>query len=188
MCIISVESQPTMKINIHNQCSDFKLKDERMFSNGLDWNKFPDDEVDAGCMISVDLISPLVAFGGIVMYQIQRKCVRSDDQLESTYTLLFIAWKSEGYKKFCVFVRLIDCDKTFPWHKIDQKEYYKRYINQFSTYTCPIKDTLLTRNGTVLMTRLDLDFTQRDGVLSLIISEGIRDDHTKIPELIDSKM
>jgi hypothetical protein len=188
MRAISVETQPTMKMTIHNQCSDFKLKDERSFSSGLSWDKYPDDEVDTGSMISVGLKSPLSALGGILMYRLQKKYVESDDQLESIYTLLFVVWKSEGYKKFSVLVQLIDCDKTFSWRKIDQEEYYQRYVSQLSTYTGPIKDTWLTRGGTVLMTILELDFTQRDGVLSLTISEGIKDDHTKMPELIDPKV
>jgi TRAP-type uncharacterized transport system substrate-binding protein len=188
MYTISIEIQPTMKINIHNQCSNFKLKDKRMFNNCLNWNRRPNDEVDANSMTSGVSTSSWATFESIVIYRLQRKSVESDDQLKSTYTLLFIVWKSEGYKKFSVFVQLIDCDKTFSWRKIDQEEYYQRYASQLSTYTGPVKDTWLLSDGTVLMTKLDLGFMQRDGVLTVTISNGVKDDHTKIPKLIDPKM
>jgi hypothetical protein len=38
------------------------------------------------------------------------------------------------------------------------------------------------------MTGLELDFTQRDGVLNITISEGVKDNHTRMPELIDLEM
>jgi hypothetical protein len=188
MCTISVEIQPTIKMNIHNQCSHVKLKDKRVFNSGLNWNKGLGDEVDAGSMASAVSTTSWAIFESIVIYRLQRKSVESDDQLESTYTLLLVALRSEGYKKFRVFIQMIDCDKTFSWRRIDQDEYYQKYTNLLCTYTDPIKDTWLLSDGTVLMTRLELEFTQRDGVLSLTISEGIKDEHTKIPELIDPKM
>jgi hypothetical protein len=76
---------------------------------------------------------------------------------------------------------LIECDKTFRWYNYKLEEYYQRYVNLFCTCTDPIKDTWLIHDGTVLMTRLELNFTQRDVVLNVAISEGIRDDYIKIP-------
>jgi hypothetical protein len=98
---------------------------------------------------------------------------------------LLVAWKSEGYKNFCVFVHLIECNKWPYWDEIRLEEYYQRYADQLSTYTGPIKDTWLIHDGTVLMTELDLDFTQRDGVLNITISEGSKDEHAKRPEWIN---
>jgi hypothetical protein len=43
----------------------------------------------------------------------------------------------------------------------------------------------LIPDGTVLMSILELDFTQRDGVLNITISESIRDDYTRRPEWIN---
>jgi hypothetical protein len=96
-----------------------------------------------------------------------------------------VGWKSEGYKELCACVCLIECDKTFPWHKVNTEEYYQRYTNQFGIYTGPIKDTWLTHDGAVLTTKLELYFTQRNDVLNITISEGISDDHTKRPVWIN---
>jgi hypothetical protein len=137
-------------------------------------------------MMSVGLKPSLVMFEGVLAYELQSKQVQSDDQLEVSCTTLFVAWKSEGYKKFRVFVQLIEYDMGFYWYNFG-REYYQRHVNQFSIYTHPIKDTWLIENGAVLMTRLELDFMQRDGVLNIIISEGIRDGSTKRGEWISSE-
>jgi hypothetical protein len=176
---ISVESQPTMKVNIHNQCLYFRLINRKDFSNSMSWNKYPDVEIDTDSMMNADLTSSWAEFEGGLMYQLKRKRIRSVGQPDLTFTLLFIAWKSYGYKTFHVFVQLMECDRTFRWDKIKQKEYYQRYASQLCTYTGPIKDTWLLDDGTVMMTKLKLDFTQRDGVLNVTISEGVRDEHTK---------
>jgi hypothetical protein len=183
MHTISFRLRPTMKMNIHNQCSDFKLTNQR--NSNRRWYSERDKEVDAGSMMSVDLISYRAESRDSLMYKLQRKYVKSGDQPESTYTLLFVAWRSEGYKVLRARVQFLECDKTFPWDVIDQEEYYQKYTNQLSTYTVPIKDTWLMHDGTVLMTRLELDFSQRDGVLNITISEGAKDEHTKRPVWLD---
>jgi hypothetical protein len=188
MCTISVEAQPTMKMNIHNQCSGFKLMNQRYFGNGTNWSNELDEEVDVGNITNANLTPLLAVFRGAAMYELQRKRVESDDQLKSIYTLLFVGWKTEGYKKLHVFIQLMEYDKTFRWQNYKLEEYYQRYDNQFSTYTDSIKDIWLMHDGTVLMTKLELDFTLQDGVLNIIISEGVKDEYTKRPVWLDSKM
>jgi hypothetical protein len=134
-------------------------------------------EIDAGSMTSAVLISSWATFEGGLMYQLRRKRVIYDGQFESTSTLLFIAWKSYGYKELCALVQLMECDETFRWYEIRLKEYYQKYASQLSTY--PITTTWLMIDGTVLITRLELDFTQRESVLNISISEGIRNERTK---------
>jgi hypothetical protein len=71
---------------------------------------------------------------------------------------------------------------------IELEEYYQRYVSQLCAYTGPIKDTWLIYDGTVLMTRLELDFTQGYDVLNIVISESVMDEHTKRIEWINSEM
>jgi hypothetical protein len=181
MHAISFVRQPTMKVNIRNHCSDFHLKNLRCFSIGVNWNKYPSEEVYVGGMMSADLISSSSIFEGVLTYDLKRKGV------ESTYIRLFVAWKSEGYKRFHMFLRLIEHDERYKWNKNELEEYCQRYASQLCTYTGPIKDTWLIPDGTVLMTELELDFTQRDGVLKLTISEGIRDEHIRRPKWLNLK-
>jgi hypothetical protein len=185
--IVSIEFQPTMKVNIYNQCLNFKLTYRRSFNSGADLNKHIGWEVDAGSMMSIDFTPILTIFGGALTYMLQGEGVNPGNQSESTRIRLFVAWKSEGYKKFHVFIRLIEHGQT-KWNEIKLYEYYQRYANRLSTYTSPIKDTWSINDGTALMTKLELDFTQRDGVLNITITEGVKDDYTKVPELIDPEM
>jgi hypothetical protein len=185
MYTISVKRQPTMKVNIHNQSSDFKLTYQGHFSNGVDWDDDPDEDVDAGSMKKIDLVPLQATLKGILMYSLERRHVKTSNRHEPERIQLLVTWKSESYKKFRVFVHLIEYDKAFYWDKLNPKEYYQRYANQFSTYTGPIKDTWLMPDGTVLATELELDFTQKDGVLSVTISEGVEDKNTKRSEWLN---
>jgi hypothetical protein len=117
------------------------LTDEKGFVNFINWNKQLDMEIDAGSITNADLIPDLAAFEGSLMYQLQKKSVKSDKQPESTYTLLFVAWKYKGYEKFQAVVKLIEFDERICWNVYKLKEYYRRYVNQLSTYTGSIKDT-----------------------------------------------
>jgi hypothetical protein len=91
MHTISVESQPTMKVNICNQCSNFNLTDGGYFGTGTDWNKDPDLVVYTGNITNVNLIPFQSAFGGILSYRLQREHVSPSNQRESTNTRLFVA-------------------------------------------------------------------------------------------------
>jgi hypothetical protein len=169
-----------MKVNIHNRCSDLKLVCGRYFSNGACWNEDPDEEIDAGSMKSMHLTPFLSTFEGVLTYDLKRKGV------EPIYIRLLVAWKSEGYKKFRVQVHLIEYDKTFRWDIFNLNEYCQRYANQLGTYAGPIKDTWLIHDGKALMTRSELNFTQRDGVLNITIVSGVEYD-AKRPIQIDTE-
>jgi hypothetical protein len=177
---ISFASQPTMKMNIRNQCLNFKLIDRRSFNCDADWDKHPVEGVYTCSMISVDLKSSSATFEGALTYQLQRKNIEFDDQPEEpTCIRLFVAWKSEGYKELRVFAHLIEHGKWYGWSEAALEEYYRKYISQTSVYTDPIRDTWSTHDGTMLMTRLELDLTQSSGILNVTISEGSWNGHTK---------
>jgi hypothetical protein len=182
---IRIDFLPTMSVNIRNRCSDFKLIN--LIRSAPHMTRYPNAEVDAGSMTSATLTPSCAVFEGSLMYQLQRKDVRSDDQLESTYTLLFIAWESEGCRELRACVRMIECDEQIKWNSYKLKEYCQRYASRLSAYTGPIEDTWLIHDGTVLTTRLELDFPQRDGRLYITISEGSRDNRTKISAWISPK-
>jgi hypothetical protein len=177
-----------MKVNIHNQCSDFKLTDGRYSNSDADWNGHLCWKVDAGNMMSVELIPFLSTFGGVLTCMLKSRYVNPSNPSEPTHIQLFVAWKSEGYKKLRIFVQLIRCYTFFHWNEIKLKEYYQKYACQLNAYTGPLEDTWWMDDDTVLMTRLNLDFAQRDGVLNIIISEGVENDYARRPVWVDPRM
>jgi hypothetical protein len=185
MHTISLEIQPTLEMYIDNQCANFKLTNRRIFATFMDWDVFTKKEVDASNMTGGCLSSPFAVFEGGLMYQLQRKDIESGNQSESTSILFFITWVSEGHREFRVRVQLMECDKTFSWHKIDVREYYKRYVDQL--YNSPKEDAWLIHGSTVLLTGFVLDFTQEYGVLNITISEGAYDKGIKRPVWLDPK-
>jgi hypothetical protein len=185
---ISAKPQPTMKVNIHNQCSYLKLTKPRYFSTGINWNEEPSEELDASGIMSVSLESSLAEFEGALIYELRREYSKIGNQPKPSHIRFFVAWKSECYKKLRVCIHLIESDEWFAWNEFKLKEYYQRYASRLNTYTSPIRDTWLTHDGIVLMTKLELDFKQRDGVLNITISKGIEDNYTRGSVWINPKM
>jgi hypothetical protein len=100
-------------VNIHNQCSGFKLTNENYLSSDIIWNRYLGQEVGAGDMMSVDFKPSSSASEGILMYELEREDIESDDQSKSTYLQLCITWNFKGYKELRVFVHLIENEKCF---------------------------------------------------------------------------
>jgi hypothetical protein len=188
MYIISFEPKPTLFVTIRNHCSSLILidrgRDQGHFDNGAYWDSYPAWNIHAGDEKFTSLIPFLATFEGIIVYELRRKSVYSGKRLSPKHTLLFVAWKFEGYKKFHVFAQLIRCNERFNWNTSMLEEYYRRYVNQFSIYTGPIKDTWLMPDGTVLMTELELNVTQGSGLLNMTISEEISNERTRRLEWI----
>jgi hypothetical protein len=188
MYTISLYPLPTIRLNIHNQCSNFKLTNRGFFSIGETWNGYSAWEIDAGSTLSIGFKPSLSVFEGILTYELQRRYAESSERFESTYIRLVVIWKYEGYKKLRACINLIEYGGAFHWNNAKLEEHFQRYVNRFSTYTGPIKDTWLMDDATTLITRLDLDFTQRDDKLNVTISESVENEHTRRPVWIDPKM
>jgi hypothetical protein len=84
--------------------------------------------------------------------------------------------------------RLIECDKQIKWNSYKLEECRQKYANQLCAYTGIIEDTWLIHDGTVLITKLGLDFTQRDCILNLVISEGVKNGRGRRSVWINPKM
>jgi hypothetical protein len=175
-------ARQTMEMNIHNQCSDLKLTGREDFSDGAEMVTLPNSKVNAGDMISAGWSPFLATFEGALMYELEI------EGAGSAYIRFLVAWKSERYKEFRVFIHLIEHDEWCHWNKPRLKKYYQGYVSRLSTYTGPVKDTWLTRDGKVLMTRLELNHAWRSDVLNITISEGVKDDHIRRPVWLDPKM
>jgi hypothetical protein len=52
-------------VNIHNQCSDFKLTSQRLF-NTSGYRNEQNNEIDAGSMNSIGLALSCAEFGGVI--------------------------------------------------------------------------------------------------------------------------
>jgi hypothetical protein len=122
--MISVEPQPTMEVNIHNQFRGFKLTSRKHFNIGANWNG--DEELPwmrRTSRMSVNLIPFLATFEGSLTYVLWRKYVQSDNRLKPAFIRLFVAWKSECYKKFRALIHFIECDRQVVWNKYKLKDY-----------------------------------------------------------------
>jgi hypothetical protein len=182
MHTINLSSLRQMGVYIRNNCSDLWLTDRRVFSD-THWDIFNSQEIDPEYDEVIKFMPSLTESEGALTYRLQGKHVKSDNQNESTYTLLFVSWKLEGYKNLRACWRLIECDKQTKWNETKLEEYCKKYVSQPCAYADPINNTWLIHDGTVLMIEI-IWF----GGPHIYISEGIENEHTRRPERIDSKM
>jgi hypothetical protein len=171
-------------ISVHNQCSNFGLGEFECFVNGA--NSTHCRRGNSVNTRDVDFIPFLSTFGGAVTYKLQDRNYKPNHRPGAARIRCLVAWKSEGYKKFYMLIHLIEYNRWVKWNEIKLDDYCQRYANQFSIYTGPIKSTWLMPNGIVLMIRLNLDSTQRDGIMSITISEGVGDGYTKRLVWLDS--
>jgi hypothetical protein len=61
-----------MSVNIHNQCTNFKLTNRKYFSHGLWWDLHLDKEIEAGGTTSADLRTLMEVSEGAIMYQLKK--------------------------------------------------------------------------------------------------------------------
>jgi hypothetical protein len=182
----SVEPQATMQVNVHYQCSDFGIGEVRYFYRGAYSKNYR--RMSGYNVSNTDFVPSLSTFRGVVAHELQDKDYDPSNRPDATRIQCLVAWKSESYKKLQVFIHLIESNLRIEWDQVKLDDYYQRYANQLSTYTGPIKSTWLMPNGVVMIVRVDLDFTQRDSILSITISDGVEDEHTKRPVWFDSDM
>jgi hypothetical protein len=176
--VVRFVTQPTMEVNIRNQCSKFKLI-EVPFFGGPYLAGLPCRKIDAGKSAS-DHASPMFAASkSFRLYELRRKDSTSSNQLNLAYNYLLVIWKSEGYMDFRVRAYLIDCDGRCVWYMPKLIEHYQKHVSRSKKYTTPIVDTWLICKDTILKTVLIVDDKKRDGRLHIVITEEAINNHTR---------
>jgi hypothetical protein len=181
-----------VKLMIHHRFPGVELMSPIYTGDGATCYSSPDQKVDAGSTMQVDFnIDPDQDESiGVLMYKLQRKNAnQSNDTIifngnEAPYTQLFIIWKVNNSKEFCMVSDLIEYDKGHVWNRIELMRLAKCY-ELYDIQHGPIEKTYLMRDNAVFMTRVNVTREEECYKLEITISEtGIRDD-TWRPQYID---
>jgi hypothetical protein len=132
--IIRFKFLTAMEVNIFNRDSGFELKSLTHFNSEEYWEDYPFRQVWIGELRTVDLKPSLSVFEGVLTCSLVRKYVEPNGRTKYKWILLFLIWKSEGYRDLRAFVRLIECKKGYYWNEVKLREYYQRYANQLNAY------------------------------------------------------
>jgi hypothetical protein len=170
-----------VKLVIYHRFPGIELISPVYASDGAECRLPLDQRVDFGSIayacFSIDLIRSEST--GILMYKLKntrqpnRNTISSKD--EATCAQLYIAWKVNNSKEFCVVSHLIEHDKGCVWDR-DRLMTLAKWYNPCDIHV-PIEVTYLMRDNTVLMTRVNVFRETESYKFEMNIYEtSIRDD------------
>jgi hypothetical protein len=186
----SLSVQPSVKLNIHNQCWDAGLVSPvYVTGNGLECHRPPDYRVYAGDTIRSGFIINETDDGsyGVLIYRLQRRqSYRSAGASEDTSNgvHLFVVWEISEPKELYADVLLIEYTKAFSWNRDKLNKLYHENRDRLKECNDIISDTWLVDNNMVLKTSFSVRDLKGNPELSIYISEE-RDDYAMRPFCID---
>jgi hypothetical protein len=180
--------QPSVKLNIHNQCLDVDLVSPvYVTSDGLECHRAPDYKVYArNTMRSGFIIKSNDASFGILIYRLQRGQSRVSAEINkdtSNAVQLLVIWKFFGFNELYAYVLLMECDKGFTWNEDKLNKLYHENHDRLKKYTS-ILDTWFMDNSMALKTTFSTRDLKGNPELSISISEE-RDEYAIKPFSID---
>jgi hypothetical protein len=187
---LSLPIQPSVKLNIHNQCSNVDLVSPIYFiSDDLERHRPPDYEVYAGSATRFGFVIKLShGTGGALIYRLQRRQPHEStkaDKDTSGATHLLVVWEIYKFMQLYTDVLLVEHEKGFDWNKDNLKELEHRNINRFRLSPGFATETWLLDDNTALMTTFNI--MNKDHILNITISEVERDNSARIPSHIDPR-
>jgi hypothetical protein len=178
--------QPSIKMNIYNQCSNVDLISPVYITGyGLKYCNSPGYRVCAGSTMKSSLIiyDPESEPDGALIYRLQKrnpyKSIRFGRNTSGASHLL-IMWRSK-FKELCADVLLIEHDKGLD--KNDLNDLYRKNNDRLSPYSDPVLETWLLDGNTALMATFEI--MNEDCILNITISEIRKDNSTRAPVHID---
>jgi hypothetical protein len=184
---VSILIRPSVKLIIHNQCSNIDLISPAYTTNySSECYRTPDHEVFAGnTMSSSFTIGSDDVFYGILIYKLQRRQLQGSieiDEIASSTVHLLVVWRATEPKELYADVMLVEHDKGFDWNNNKLNELYYRSTNQFRLRHNFAIETWLLDDNTSLMTTFEILNGQ---ILRLTISEAKKDSNGRVPAHID---
>jgi hypothetical protein len=180
--------RPSVKLNIHNQCSNFDLVSPAYITHDRsECYRTPGHKVYAGdTMKSGFIIKSNDVVDGALIYKLQRRQSHESTEIGddiSSAAQLLVVWRISEFKKLYADVLLVEHDERLDWNKYKLGKLYRENIDQFKLYPVPVIETWLLDDNTALMTT----FKIMDGgqLLNITISEVEEANYERTPAYID---
>jgi hypothetical protein len=188
MYTVSLCIQPSVKLNIHNQCWNVDLVFPTYTTgDGLECYRSPDYKVYAGeTMRSAFIINKADnAFYGVLIYKLQRERLHESTEVDedtSSATHLLVIWCIPKLNKFYTGVMLVEYDKALTWNRLN-KLYHANH-DKLKMYTDITTDTWFMDDNMILKTTLSARNLNGNPELNIsIFEEG--DEYAMRPFRID---
>jgi hypothetical protein len=180
-------------VHVHNQCSDFELVSPVYFGKNAIWHILPDEKVDINTMTRASFRrdASIHGFESALIYEIQRKNIKSNDQSnvnntkeKSTSIQLLVILRRDDSGECSIRAVLIKHSVTITWDEDTLEKLYSIHLALLRSYD--IKSTWLLDGETVLVTASK--WRSINSPIEITISEGIRDDTSTEPLWVSSSM
>jgi hypothetical protein len=186
---LSLPVQPSVKLDIHNQCLNVDLVSPIYTTYGrLECHRPPDYKVCAGNTIRSSFIinEPGNGSGGILIYKLQRKQTNESTEISkdtSSAIHLLVVWEISGSKMLYAGVLLVEYDKRFDWNKNDLKYLHRKSFGRLRQFPDSATETWSLDDNMTLM--ITFEIMNEGQLLNVTISEVKRNSYVETPVHID---
>jgi hypothetical protein len=166
--------QPSVKLNIHNQCLNVDLVSLTYVIDGeVEHHRPPDYKICSSSIMKSGFIikSDDVSYGALT-YRLQRKQTYESTEVSedaSNATRLLVVWRISKSKELYADVLLIEYDKGFDWEKDNLEELYHKNSNRFRLCPDATTETWSLDANTTLTTAFEI--TNENNLLNMTITE-----------------
>jgi hypothetical protein len=189
-----------MDVAVHNLHPDIELISPVYFCSCEKYDEYLVKRTDVGVMMKIGFRFDLGQdrFGGILVYEVQRKGnTKSDHQPRADTTSavvvgdtskmmrILVAWKIEGLKEPRVYIVLVEYDSELVLNEDKLARSYDKINDQLLRYDFS-KSTWLVCDSIALMATCEVVW-EEGFELKIIISEGVEDKNIMNPMRIDSE-
>jgi hypothetical protein len=189
MYAVRLSIQPSIKLNIHNQCLNIDLVSPTHFTDyDLECHRPPDYKVYAGNITKSGFISMSNSgFYVVLIYRLQRKQSHEPSETSkdtSNATHLLVIWKFE-YEKLRADVLMVEHDMRFIWNEDNLKKLYSNNIRPFGLHSGFATEIWSLNDNVTLMTTSEV--MNEDRTVNITISEVEKYHSARTPMHIDLK-
>jgi hypothetical protein len=179
--------QPSVKLNIYNQCLNIDLVSPTYFiSRELECYKPPDYKICSGC---ITRFAFMITWNrnphGVLIYKLQKKQTHEYSNISedtSSAVHLLVVWRIEHNKPF-VDVLLVDMAKKSDWNEYYLMGLYRKNSNRFRLCHGSSTELWSLNDNVALMTTSEI--IDEDRIVNIIISEVEKYHSARTPIHID---
>jgi hypothetical protein len=191
--------QASMKVDIHNKCSNIELVEPVYFSDGATCDIPLDQKIEPnGALKTVFRIKfTRGKFEGAILYRLRKKGANSDQQPDTettsngknqpNRTQLLVGWKLERLQDPRVYMLLVEHEEKLVWDGNKLIEQHNEFRGRLNVHNGSVTSTWLMEDGSVLRLALDGVGSGEYGI-RIVITDAQQNEHTSIPIWIEPKV
>jgi hypothetical protein len=187
---IRLSIKPSVKLNIHNQCSNIDLISPTYHLDvNVDCHRPPDYKVCTGDITRSGFISRSEKnFYAVLIYKLQRKQPGSSTEMSkdtSRAAHLLVVWRLSWRNEFHADVMVVEYDKGHIWKDDDLKKLYHENIYSSKLYPGTATEIWSLNDNVALMATSEA--ISEDRIVNVTISEVEKGNSMRTPICIDLK-